>query len=170
MMGRALLIVGAMATLGVIAAAVVGYTLHGATDADMPLHVLIGLASSLLLLFSHCWIMFYLIGTGKAIKDAVKEGGLDPAFIEETKRFKNESYPSLMLAMGLVMATFILGGGVATTAVPSWVHHVLFYCALAAQGYSLRVERRVLTDNERLMGEIDRRLATPSPITPPAVP
>jgi len=160
MMGRALLIVGAMSTLGVIAAAVVGYTLHGPTDAKhMPLHVLIGLASSLLLLFSHCWIMFYLIGTGKAIKDAVKENGLEPAIVEETKRFKNESYPWLMLAMGLVMATFIVGGGVATGSVPRWVHHLLFYLAAAAQGYALWVERRVLTGNERLMEAVDRRLA-----------
>jgi 4-hydroxybenzoate polyprenyltransferase len=159
MMGRALLIVGAMSTLGVIAAAVAGYTLHGPTDANMPLHVLIGLASSLLLLFSHCWIMFYLIGTGKAIKDAVRENGLEPAIVEETKRFKNESYPWLMLAMGLVMATFIVGGGVATGSVPRWVHHALFYLAAAAQGYALWVERRVLTENERLMEAVDRRLA-----------
>ncbi|HSS75167.1 MAG TPA: hypothetical protein VLV54_00330 [Thermoanaerobaculia bacterium] len=159
MMGRALLIVGFMSTLGVIASAVAGYTLHGPTDANMPLHVLIALASSLLLLFSHCWIMFYLIGTGKAIKDAVKENGLEPAIVEETKRFKNESYPWLMLAMGLVMAAFILGGGVATGSVPRWVHHVLFYLAVAAQGYALWVERRVLTENERLMTDVDRRLA-----------
>ncbi len=165
MMGRALLIVGAMATLGVAAAAVVGYTLHGATDTNMPLHVLIGLASSLLLLFSHCWIMFYLIGTGKAIKDAVKENALDPAIVEETKRFKNASYPWLMLAMALVMATFILGGGVATGSVRTWVHHVLFYLAVAAQGYALLVEWRVLTENERLMGDVDRRLAA-APATP----
>ena len=91
MMGRALLIVGAMATLGLLASAVVGYLLAGATDANMPLHVLISLAASLLLLFSHCWIMFYLIGTGKAIKEAVNENGLEPALIEETKRFKNAS-------------------------------------------------------------------------------
>ncbi|MFY9821341.1 MAG: hypothetical protein WAM82_08165 [Thermoanaerobaculia bacterium] len=159
MMGRALLIVGAMSTLGVFAAAVAGYILRGPTDTNMPLHVLIALASSLLLLFSHCWIMFYLIGTGKAIKDAVKENGLEPAIIEETKRFKNESYPWLMLAMGLVMATFIVGGGVATGSVPRWVHHLLFYLAAAAQLYALWVERRVLTDNERLMGDVDRRLA-----------
>ncbi|HYX25994.1 MAG TPA: hypothetical protein VFC23_17700 [Thermoanaerobaculia bacterium] len=159
MMGRALLIVGAMATLGVVAAAVVGYTLHGPTDTHMPLHVLIALASSLLLLFSHCWIMFYLIGTGKAIKDAVKENALETAIVEETKRFKNASYPWLMLAMALVMATFILGGGVATGSVPTWVHHVLFYLAVASQVYALRVEWRVLTDNERLMGDVDRRLA-----------
>jgi len=159
MMGRALLIVGAMATLGVIATAVLGYLLASPTDAAMPRHVLVGLASSLLLLFSHCWIMFYLIGTGKAIKDAVKENGLDPEFVEETKRFKNLSYPWLMLAMGLVMATFILGGGVATQSVPSWVHHALFYAAVLVQGYTLWIERRVLTDNERLMADVDRLLA-----------
>lgn len=165
MMGRALLIVGAMSTLGLIAAAVVGYTLyghyslHGPTDPNMPRHVLIALVASLLLLFSHCWIMFYLIGTGKAIKDAVRENGLDPAIIEETKRFKNESYPSLMLAMGLVMATFIVGGGVATGSIPRWIHHGLFYLAVASQGYALWKERRALTENERLMESVDRRLA-----------
>src|SRR4030095_3384940 len=102
--------------------AVLGYLLGSATDPDMPLHVLVGLASSLLLLFSHCWIMFYLIGTGKAIKDAVRDNGLDPAFAEETKRFKNASYPSMMLAMVLVMATCVLGGGVATGSLPALGH------------------------------------------------
>ena len=160
MMGRALLIVGFMATLGVIASAVLGYLLHSPTDVDMPRHVLVGLASSLLLLFSHCWIMFYLIGTGKAIKEAVKENGLEQGIVEETKRFKNASYPSMMLAMGLVMATFILGGGVATGSVPSWVHHALFYAAVLVQVYSLRIEWRVLGENERLMADVDRRLAT----------
>lgn len=159
MMGRALLIVGTMATLGVAATAVLGYLLSSPTDTHMPRHVLVGLASSLLLLFSHCWIMFYLIGTGKAIKEAVKENGLDPAFAEETKRFKNASYPWLMLAIALVMATFILGGGVATGSIPSWVHHVLFYTAMLAQGYALWIEWRVLVDNERLMADVDRRLA-----------
>jgi RsiW-degrading membrane proteinase PrsW (M82 family) len=162
MMGRALLVVGAMSTLGFIASAVLGYSLAGSTDTDMPLHVLVGLAASLLLLFSHCWIMFYLIGTGKAIKDAVNENALEPALIEETKRFKNASYPWLMLAMGLAMATFILGGGVATGSVPSWVHHVLFIITVPVQGWTLLIEKRVLEDNERLMGNLDRRLAAPT--------
>ena len=70
-----------------------------------------------------------------------------------------------MLAMGLVMATFILGGGVATGTVPTWVHHVLFYLAVASQAYALRIEWRVLTENERLMGDVDRRLAA-VPATP----
>ena len=40
-------------------------------------HLLLGLVACLLLLFSHSWVMFYLIGTGKAIKDAVNENQLE---------------------------------------------------------------------------------------------
>ncbi|HYN20850.1 MAG TPA: hypothetical protein VE078_07820 [Thermoanaerobaculia bacterium] len=166
MMGRALLIVGAMATLGLVAAAVLGYRLAGPVGEEMSRHVLVALASSLLLLFSHCWIMFYLIGTGKAIKQAVADHGLEPSLIEETKRFKNESYPSLMLAMGLAMATFILGGGAATGSLPVWVHHALFWAALVVQARTLWIEKRVLEANERLMANIDRRLASPPPSVP----
>ncbi|HWM90971.1 MAG TPA: hypothetical protein VN493_09410 [Thermoanaerobaculia bacterium] len=161
MMGRALLIVGVMATLGLIASAVLGYMLDGPVGPEMSRHVLVSLASCLLLLFSHCWIMFYLIGTGKAIKDAVKEHGLDQSFVEETKWFKNRSYPMLMLAMGLAMATFILGGGAATNSLPIWVHHGLFWAALVVQGRALWLENDVLGANERLMADLDRRLASP---------
>jgi MFS family permease len=159
MMGRALLIVGAAATIGLAATAVLGYMLTGLVGPEMSRHVLIALASCLLLLFSHCWIMFYLIGTGKAIKEAVNENKLDPDLIEETKRYKNRSYPSLMLAMALAMATFILGGGAATQVLPVWIHHVLFWLALAAQVRSLWIEKTVLDANEKLMADIDRRLA-----------
>lgn len=164
MMGRALLIVGAMATLGLIATAVLGYGLDGSAGREigreMSRHVLIALASSLLLLFSHCWIMFYLIGTGKAIKEAVKEHSLEPSLIEDTKRFKNRSYPSLMLAMGLAMATFILGGGAQTNSLPVWVHHGLFWATLLVQGRTLWIEKDVLEQNEKLMADVDRRLRT----------
>ena len=166
MMGRALLIVGVMGTLGLIASAVMGYALQGPLGPEMQRHVLVSLASSLLLLFSHCWIMFYLIGTGKAIKDTVKEYGMDPAIIEETKRFKNESYPSMMLAMPLSMATVILGGGAATGSLPSWVHHGLFFAALVVQLRSLWIEKKVLDENERLMMDVDRRAVSPAVLPP----
>lgn len=159
MMGRALLIVGAMATLGLIASGILGYALRSELGVEMQHHVLLALASCLLLLFSHCWIMFYLIGTGKAIKEAVHEHGLEQLLIEETKRYKNVSYPWLMLAIGTAMATFILGGGVATGSLPAWVHHTLFYVTLLSQGRALLLEKRVLTENEALMADVDRRLA-----------
>jgi len=159
MMGRALLTVGAMATLGLVATGVLGYLVADVGSAG--LHVLIALATSLLLLFSHCWIMFYLIGTGKAIKQAVADEGLSPDLVEETKAFKNRSYPWLMLAMALAMATFILGGGVDTGAIPAWFHQVMFLITLVVQTKTIWIEHLVLGENAALMGRV-RRLAAVS--------
>ena len=152
------MIVGWLATVGFAVSGVLGYRV--AADNQVGTHLLVALVSSLLLLFSHSWIMFYLIGTGKAVKTTVAEFGLDDGPIERTKEFKNRSYPWLMLATGLAMATFILGGGVATEAVPGWAHHSLFYITLLVQLRTLWVEQQVLTANERLMSEVDRQVSS----------
>jgi hypothetical protein len=165
MMGRALLMVGAMATLGLIATGALGYLVADVGSAG--LHVLIALATCLLLLFSHCWIMFYLIGTGKAIKQAVAEEGLSSDLVEKTKELKNRSYPSLMLAMVLAMATFIVGGGVDTGALPAWLHQMMFLVTLWVQVRTLWVEHLVLLDNERLMVRV-RGLTAVSSVQPTA--
>jgi hypothetical protein len=158
MMGRALLIVGWLATLGIAANGVMGY-LIGSGGLPLPPHLLLGLVASLLLLFSHCWVMFYLIGTGKAIKDAVKEHHLETHLVDRTKVFKSRSYPWLMLAMALAIATFVLGGGYVAGALPSWLHEVLFYVTLVVQIRTLVIESQVLLQNERLMHDINERLA-----------
>jgi hypothetical protein len=159
MMGRALWIVGALATIGLLATAVFGYAIpHPFVTGDLSTHLLLAVLSSLLLLFSHCWILFYLIGTGKALKQAVAEHGLETEIVEQTKRFKTRSNPWLMLAVLLAMATFVLGGGVATGVVRTWVHHGLFLATAAAQVWALWVELEVLNANEKLMRSVDRRL------------
>lgn len=152
------MIVGWLATLGLVATAVVGYLLGSSVRSLQP-HLLLGLVACLLLLFSHSWVMFYLIGTGKAIKDAVNQNQLEAELTERTKGFKNSTYPWLMGAMGLAIATFVLGGGYVAGAVPSWVHVVLFYATLTVQAWTLVLEGRVLLQNERLMNEINERLA-----------
>jgi hypothetical protein len=153
MMGRSLLIVGSLATLGLVATAAVSFA-----GLDVSLHILLALVSSLLLLFSHCWIMFYLIGTGKAIKETVAEHSLAAGLVGETRRFKARAFPSILLALVVAMATFILGGGVYTGSVPPWVHHTLFWLALAVQVRTLWLEQQVLSANERLMVGINRQL------------
>ena len=160
MMGRALLTVGAMATLGLIATGVLGYMVADVGSAG--LHLLIALATCVLLLFSHCWIMFYLIGTGKAVKQAVADAGLSADLVEETKTLKNRSYPSLMLAMVLAMATFILGGGVDTGAIPTWLHQVMFLATVFVQVRTLWIEHLVLLDNSELLGRVHALAAVSS--------
>ncbi len=159
MMGRALLVVGALATLGLLMTGVMGYAVPEAFEPeDLSNHLLLAVFSSLLLLFSHCWILFYLIGTGKALKEAVAEYGLEEEIAEQTKHFKTRSNPWLMLAMMLAMATFVVGGGVATKVLPGWVHHALFFVTLVSQAWALWVEFEVLSANEKLMKSVDRRL------------
>jgi len=161
MMGRALLVVGAVATLGLVAAAVLGYLVAGGGHPELfRFHLLVALAAALLLLFSHCWILFYLIGTGKAIREAVAEYRLDPNLVAETRRFKQLSSGPLTFAMLVAMALFVVGGGVYTGAVPVWVHHTLFWAALVTQAFAMRREARVLAANERLMASINRLLET----------
>lgn len=154
MMGRALLMIGAFATLVLIATGILGYAVVDSATVDR--HVVLGLGAGFLLLFSHCWIMFYLIGTGKMIKEAVAEHDLPQEWIERTKEYKNRSYPWLMLAMGLVMATFILGGGVETQVLPKWIHWGLFYLSVGAQLKALYLEFLVLTENQKLIALADR--------------
>ena len=155
-MDRALLMLGWIATAGLLATAAVGYTVDGSHNFD--LHLLTGLGAALLLLFSHCWIMFYLIGTGKAVKEAVAEHGLDAELVERTKELKNACYGALMLAMTLAMAAFIVGGGVATRVIPAWVHQALFFLALLVQLRALLKEHDALRRNRLLLAEVDGKV------------
>ena len=49
-----------------------------------------------------------------------------------------------------------------------WVHHALFWAAVVAQGVALWSEWRGLAANERLLGEVDRRLAAAPESAEPA--
>jgi hypothetical protein len=165
MMGRSLWILGALATAGVAVTAALGYGLHSPADPGMPRHVIAALASSLLLMLSQCWILLYLLGTGKVIRDAVREGGLDPAPLVRLRRLRRVCYPAILLAMALVMGTFLVGGAVAGKGAPPWVHHALFWAALAVQAGALWIEWWGLAGNERLLVEVDRRLVAAAPVS-----
>jgi hypothetical protein len=161
MMGRALLIIGALATLAFLASGVLGYLLAGRGDAGLQRHMLLALGACLGLVFAHCWILLYLIGTGRAIRQTVQEARLEPFYVEETGRLLWSVAPWLLATLGLAVATFLLGGAVTTGAVRPLIHHILFFVSLAVQIWILWREHRVLRTNQALIDEIDRRLVSP---------
>lgn len=163
MMGRALLIIGALATLGFLASGVLGYLLKGAGDTAMPRHVLVGLAACLAQLFSHCWILVYLIFTGRAIRETAVEYDLEARYREEPGRFIRATAPWLLAAIVLGLATFLVGGATASGAVKRWIHHTMFYVSLAIQVWALWQEHRVLRATQALIDEIDGRVAGRAP-------
>jgi hypothetical protein len=158
-MGRALLVLGLLGTAGLIATAVLGYgVVSGATDAQVRGHVLLGLAAALVLMFSHTWIVLYLLATGKVISRVVQEQGFAEELLEQARRLRLRAIPWLLAALAAVAATFLTGGAALAGAVPAWVHHVLFFLTLLLQGSAMVAERRVLAEHERLAAELGRRM------------
>lgn len=164
-MGRSLWFLGALATVGVVVTAVFGYGLHSPADPGMPRHVVAALASTLPLMLAHSWTLLYLLGTGKVIRDAVREGGLDPDLLARSRHLRRICYPAILLAALLIMATFLVGGSVAAKSAPPWVHQALFWAAIAAQAGALWVEWWGLAGNESLLVEVDRRLVAAVPVS-----
>ncbi len=159
MMERSMLIVGVLATLGVVASAALGYALAAPQDDAMQTHVLVALASTLLAVFSHSWILLYLIGTGRAVQEAIRREGLDPELSRRVRRRKPFAYPLALLAMAGMLAVFALGAAATASYVPVRHHHLAFYAALAVQAAALWTEARTLRENERLLLDVDGRLA-----------
>jgi hypothetical protein len=160
MMGRSLLIVGVLGTAGLAVAGALGYGLTSPGDAGMPRHIIVALASMLMLMFCHCWILLYLLGTGRVIRESrrgLPQEAAEPASLQGL-RARQVGYAALGAAALLALAEFLLGGAVAANAAPHVLHHVFFWAALAAQGIALWSEGRALAANESLLVEIDGRL------------
>lgn len=157
-MGRALLVLGLLGTAGLLAAAALGYGLSGIAEAQVRRHVLLALAAALVLMFSHTWIVLYMLATGKVISRVVRERGYPEELLERARRLRLRVIPWLLAALAAVAATFITGGAVLSGGVPAIVHQLLFYLALVLQGTVMLAERRVLAEHERLAADLGRRM------------
>ena len=60
--------------------------------------------------------------------------------------------------MGLLMVTFILGGGAHTRAIPGWIHGGLGYLSLAYSLVALFVEGYFLLQQNSLVNAFQREL------------
>lgn len=123
-------------------------------------HTTLAIFVTLVTLLSHSMVMFYLIGKGRAVKEAVSEGGLSPAFVSDVARVRRPVFAIATIAMMVTMATAILGGGVDTGVIPSGVHSVLAWSSLAANLAAGRAEVTALASSSRIVAEIDRLLQT----------
>jgi hypothetical protein len=121
-------------------------------------HFSLSLASTFLLSLGHSMTMFFFIGTGKHIKELAREHGLGPEIVQETILYKNRLFPSMMVAILLTMAQFILGGGTHTRVVPVWVHHILGWAAFLSNSYCFALEAKYLVSNSRLLNSVYRKV------------
>ena len=139
-----------------IVTAVLGFSIQG--RAGVSQHFLFGFFTTFLVTLAQSMTMFYFIGTGKHVKDLVANQPSGNEFIRRTKVFKAKVFPPALWAMLFTMATMILGGGVHTKLIPSWVHLTLAILALVFNLQAFFREARYMIEHSVLMQELEKRL------------
>jgi hypothetical protein len=103
-------------------------------------------------------MMFYLIGKGKAVKDAMIEGGLTGDHYRRIALVRKPVFSMATLAMAVTMIAAIVGASVDTGALPPIVHELLAYGAIAANLVALKAEVSALAGSSRIVDEVNRLL------------
>jgi len=150
---RSMLTVALLATVAFAAAGLHAWAAPPAEDLGR--HVLLGLGSSMLVVFPHLWVLVYLLGTGRAVRREVAEHGAPETALARARRLLLLALPPLALAVAGAVATVLLGPPVVTGVLEPRVHAVAFAAALGAQAWALLAERRALRDNAALLAELD---------------
>ncbi len=155
-MSAALITATFIGIAGLAYSAILGFT--ATTSADVFLHTSIGIFSTLLTLLAHSMTMFYLIGKGKAVREAATEGHLSPEFYAAVARVRRPVFSIATGAMAITMVTAILGGGVDTGAIPPIIHSTLAVLAIVSNIVALRTEVVAMMSSARVVAEVDQLL------------
>ena len=153
-MAAALLTAVGVGFFGLIATTVLGLR---ATDTAR--HISFGIFSTLVTLFAHSMMMFYLIGKGKAVKDAMAENHLTGDYFRRIATARKPVFSIGTLAMAVTMMAAILGASVDTGVMPPPVHTVLAYGAIVCNLAAVRIEIAALAESGRVVADVNRLLS-----------
>jgi hypothetical protein len=112
------------------------------------------LAGAILMVFVHSIVFVYMIGTGRAIKDAVREFSVPEELYTEHCDYKWRAAPWALTCTVLVVATAVLGGVTDSGGVVRWIHPILAVATLIANLYGLPAEYRTIRDNGDLLDRV----------------
>ena len=160
-MSAALITATVLGVAGLIFSAAIGFV--AASSAEISRHVSFGIFFTLIALLAHSMTMFYLIGKGKAVREAVTEGDLSPELYATVARARKPVFSIATVAMLLTMVTAIIGGGVDTGALPAGIHSMLALSAIAANVMALRTEVGAMVSSSRIVAEVDALLTGTDP-------
>jgi hypothetical protein len=154
----ALLTAVGVGLLGLIASTVLGLRAGG--GADISRHISYGFFSTMVTLLAHSMMMFYLIGKGKAVKDAMSEGHLTGDQYRRIAAARKPVFSIGTLAMAVTMTAAIMGASVDTGVLPPIVHAMIAYGAIACNLAAVRTEIAALSESARVVDEVNRLLSS----------
>ena len=139
-------------------AGLVTTTVFGLRGTDVPRHISFGIFTTLVTLFAHSMMMFYLIGKGKAVKDAMAEHSVAGDYYRRIAAARKPVFSIATLAIAATMITAIMGASVDTGMLPPMVHAMIAYGAIACNLAAVKVEISALIESTLIVDEVNRRL------------
>jgi hypothetical protein len=152
---QALLTAVGIALAGLISAAV-----YGVRGTDLARHISFGLFSTLVTLLAHSMMMFYLIGKGKAVKDAMVEGNLMGDYYRRIAAARKPVFSIGTFAMAITIVAALLGASVDTGLLPPIVHGTIAYGAIVLNLAAAKIEIDALSASSRVVDEVNRLLGS----------
>jgi len=152
-MAQALLSAVGLGLLGMVVAVFLG--LRGT---DISRHITFGIFSTMVILLAHSMMMFYLIGKGKAVKDAMAEHNVAGDYYRRIAAARKPVFSIATFAMLATMVAAILGASVDTHVLPPIVHGMLAYGAIACNLAALKIEVDALTASSRIVDEVNGKI------------
>ena len=130
----------------------------GFMGADIARHISFGIFSTMITLLAHSMMMFYLIGKGKAVKDAMAEAKLTGDYYRRIAVARKPVFSIATFAMTLTIVAALLGASVDTGVLSPTVHAVIAYGAVAFNLGAAKVEIDALSKSSRIVDEVNRLL------------
>jgi hypothetical protein len=152
-MAQALLSAVGIGLVGMLAA-----VFFGLRGTDVSRHVSFGIFSTLIILLAHSMMMFYLIGKGKAVKDAMAEYNVTGDYYQRIKAARKPVFSIGTYAMAATMVAAILGASVDTGVLPPIVHGMIAYGAIACNLAAVKIEMDALAATSRIVDEVNSRI------------
>lgn len=147
-MAQFLLISTLLTIAGLIATSIAGFM---ATPTRAAQHILFALVTVVLGLFSQSMTLFFFIGTGKQLKDKVKDTIHDADVRKATRALTMKVSPAATYAMFVIMITFITGGGVGSGKTPRWLHDLFTIASIVMYARAYWIEIQAMTASADLM-------------------
>jgi hypothetical protein len=139
---------------GQIATTILGLN-TGGVGAAISRHISFGIFSTMITLLAHSMMMFYLIGKGKAVKDAMAESKVTGNYFQRIAAARKPVFSIGTLAMAATMITAILGASVDTKVLPPIVHALIAYGAIACNLAALKTEAQALGQSRLVVDELN---------------
>src|ERR1044071_4176611 len=150
-MAQALLSAVGIGLAGLVAAAI-----YGLRGVDVSRHVSFGIFSTMVILLAHSMMMFYLIGKGKAVKDAMAEHGVTGDYYRRVAAARKPVFSIGTIAMAVTIIAAILGASVDVGKLRPIVHAMIAYGAIACNVAALRIEIVALSASSRIVDDLNR--------------